>query len=79
MERQFRAVYENGVLRPKDRLDLQEHEEVSLRVVDPDEGDGLLRAAPPDALLKHIGCWQFEPGELERLLGDIEQLRDLEE
>jgi len=35
----------------------------------------------PEALLLHAGQWQFEPGELDRLLAEIEQMRllDLEE
>ncbi len=35
----------------------------------------------PEAILKHVGKFHFEPGELDRLLGEIEQMRlmDMEE
>ncbi len=32
----------------------------------------------PEAILKHAGVWQFEPGELDKILTDIEQMRDME-
>ncbi len=35
----------------------------------------------PEAILKHVGKFHFEPGELDQLLAEIEQMRlmDLEE
>lgn len=32
----------------------------------------------PEALLAHAGSWNFEPGELDRLLNNIQDLRDME-
>lgn len=32
----------------------------------------------PEALLPHAGGWAFAPGELELLLQDIEQMREME-
>jgi len=32
-----------------------------------------------EAILRHVGGWQFEPGELEALLADIERMRDMED
>jgi len=32
-----------------------------------------------EALLPHAGTWQFAPGELEQLLTEIEQLREIPE
>jgi hypothetical protein len=32
----------------------------------------------PEALLQHVGTWSFEPGELDRLLADIEEMRETE-
>ncbi len=31
-----------------------------------------------EALLRHAGAFQFEPGELDRLLADIEDMRRLD-
>ena len=33
----------------------------------------------PEALLSHAGTWQFEAGELDQLLTEIEQLREIPE
>ena len=33
---------------------------------------------PPDAFLECAGTWEFEPGELEKILRDIEQSRLME-
>lgn len=32
----------------------------------------------PDALLQHAGTWSFEPGELDRLLAEIQEMREME-
>ena len=32
----------------------------------------------PEALLQPVGTWSFEPGELDRLLADIEEMRETE-
>jgi hypothetical protein len=33
---------------------------------------------PPDAFLEYAGTWEFEPGELDEILHDIEQSRLME-
>ncbi len=32
----------------------------------------------PEALLRHVGTWSFAPGELDRLLADIQEMREME-
>jgi len=32
----------------------------------------------PEALLCHVGTWSFAPGELDRLLADIQEMRETE-
>lgn len=32
----------------------------------------------PEALLQHAGSWSFAPGELDRLLADIQEMREME-
>ena len=32
----------------------------------------------PEALLQHVGTWSFAPGELDRLLADIQEMREME-
>ena len=32
----------------------------------------------PEALLRHVGTWSFAPGELDRLLADIQEIREME-
>jgi len=32
----------------------------------------------PELILKHIGVWKFEKGELDNILGDIQRLREIE-
>jgi len=32
----------------------------------------------PEALLGHAGTWSFEPGELDRLLAEIQEMREME-
>ncbi len=32
----------------------------------------------PEALLQHIGAWSIAPGELDRLLADIQEMREME-
>jgi len=36
-----------------------------------------LRRGSPEALLPHAGTWVLAPGELEALLQDIEQMREM--
>lgn len=45
------------------------------------------RAAPPpsaaprgsaQALMRYLGAWQFAPGELERILADLDDMREME-
>ena len=31
-----------------------------------------------EGLLQHVGTWSFTPGELDRLLSDIRQMREME-
>lgn len=33
----------------------------------------------PELMLKHVGSWKFEKGELDNILGDIQKLREIEE
>ena len=49
----FEAVYENGVLKPKEKLDLEEGQEVRVQVVQPMSEEEFLRRNPcfaPDPL-----------------------------
>ncbi len=32
----------------------------------------------PEFILKHVGVWKFEKGELENILKDIQNLREIE-
>lgn len=32
----------------------------------------------PEALLCHVGTWSFAPRELDRLLADIQEMREME-
>lgn len=32
----------------------------------------------PEALLRHVGTWSFAPGELDRLLADIQEMREMD-
>ncbi|MEA3341311.1 MAG: DUF2281 domain-containing protein [Chloroflexota bacterium] len=32
----------------------------------------------PEALLQHVGTWSFAPGELDHLLADIQETREME-
>lgn len=32
----------------------------------------------PEALLQHAGSWSFAPGELDRLLAGIQEMREME-
>jgi hypothetical protein len=32
----------------------------------------------PEAILKHVGTWKFEKGELDNILEDIQKFRELE-
>ena len=32
----------------------------------------------PEVLLQHAGTWSFAPGELDRLLSDIQEMREIE-
>jgi len=31
-----------------------------------------------EALLRHVGAWSFAPGELDRLLADIQEMREMD-
>ncbi|MBI2560316.1 MAG: hypothetical protein HYW14_04200 [Planctomycetes bacterium] len=33
----------------------------------------------PEAILKHMGTWKFEKGELDNILKDIQKLREIED
>ena len=39
MTRSLQAIYEKGVLRPLEPLPLQEHQQVTVTVTDPEDGD----------------------------------------
>jgi hypothetical protein len=32
----------------------------------------------PEVILRHVGVWKFEKGELDNILGDIQRLREIE-
>lgn len=32
----------------------------------------------PEVILRHVGAWKFEKGELDNILGDIQRLREIE-
>ena len=32
----------------------------------------------PEAILRHLGAWKFEKGELDNILEDIQKFRELE-
>jgi len=32
----------------------------------------------PEAVLRHVDTWSFAPGELDRLLADIQEMREME-
>ena len=36
------------------------------------------KGSSPEALLRHVRTWSFAPGELDRLLGDIREMRERE-
>lgn len=36
------------------------------------------KSGSPEALLKHVGTWTFSPGELDRVLADIQEMREME-
>ncbi|OGL38445.1 MAG: hypothetical protein A2042_08460 [Candidatus Schekmanbacteria bacterium GWA2_38_11] len=42
------------------------------------KGNGAKRGLP-EAILKHIGVWRFDKGELDSLLEEIQNLRDVED
>ncbi len=33
----------------------------------------------PEAILRHLGTWKFEKGELDNILEDIQKFRELED
>ena len=37
-----------------------------------------LKKGSPEAILKHVGVWRFEMGELDNILEDIQKLREIE-
>ena len=45
-----------------------------LRSYQPQQSD----RGSPEALLRHVGTWSFAPGELDRLLADIQEMREME-
>jgi len=71
-------AYQNQVLRALDDLPAARIEEVLdfigflkyKETLKPGRGSA-------EALLRHAGAWQFEPGELDQLLTEIEQLREI--
>ena len=32
----------------------------------------------PEAVLRHVGTWSFAPRELDRLLSDVQEMREME-
>lgn len=37
-----------------------------------------VKKGTPSAILKHIGVWKFERGELDNILEEIQRLREIE-
>jgi len=37
-----------------------------------------LKRGLPEVILRHVGVWKFEKGELDNILGDIQRLREIE-
>lgn len=38
-----------------------------------------VKRGAPEVVLKHLGAWKFEEGELDNILEDIQKLRELED
>jgi len=55
----IRAVYENGVLRPLEPLDIQEHERVVVTIAC--DGRGMLEAAVPSTSDPFVSYEGFDP------------------
>jgi len=36
------------------------------------------KCGSPEALLRHVGTWSFVPGELDCLLADIQEMREMD-
>jgi predicted DNA-binding antitoxin AbrB/MazE fold protein len=69
------AIYRDGVLQPERKLELPENTPVQLQVTPLFEATV---AGSAQAILPYEGTWLFEPGELDQLLTDIEQMRLLD-
>jgi predicted DNA-binding antitoxin AbrB/MazE fold protein len=61
------AVYENGVLKPKEPLPLKEHEHVTVTIQ---------QASPAQVQSYGIMGWTGTHGELEQILAEAEELED---
>ena len=75
----FPAVYRDGVLRPQTKLDLPEGAAVEVQVtVEPRQQPAPATPLDAQSLLHHAGAFQFDSGEMDRLLADIVRLRALD-
>lgn len=73
--RKIRAVYEGGVLRPVEPLSLDEHQLVSVIVLDDAAGDDELMFAPPEqfeALADHSVTLEAVRHALSKIPGSLD-------
>ena len=73
------AIYRDGALHPKEKLDLPENTPVEVQVT-VEARPQAANAAPLDAqsLLQHAGALQFDSGEMEQLLAEIVRMREMD-
>ena len=73
--RKFEAVYEGGVLRPTEKLPLEEHQLVTVIVVDDDTDEQDIQFEPPycfESLANHSISREMVRGALSRILGSLD-------
>ena len=73
--RKLQAVYEGGVLRPMERLSLEEHQLVSVIVLDADADDEDIEFEPPrsfEALADHSISWETVRAALSKIPGSMD-------
>ncbi len=67
MAKTFRAIYENGVFRPIEKIDLPEHSEVTIELepIDPDLAN--LLAVDPASMqsIYDLLCEEFDSGQTD--------------
>ena len=68
----FQAVYENGILKPKIKLDFPEGSIIDVQVAsEPFRGSA-------KAIVRHMGSLKLGHGEINAIISDIEHLRKLD-